>query len=194
MQPGKGDMNKLCLMISLGAAAFGIFAPLAPADEWNKETKLTFSAPIEVPGRVLPAGTYEFKLLDSPSDRNIVQIFNAGQTQLLDTVLAIPDQRMRATGKTVVQFAERPANSPEAIKAWFYPGSQTGLMFVYPHDRAAELAKANKEPVYSTHSDMGPYTTKHMKAGDPDATKMKHSQVKSVQPDGSENETQPTNP
>jgi hypothetical protein len=57
---------------------------------------------------------------------------------------------------------------------------------VYPHGRAAELAKANREPVYSTRYDLSPYGTKHMKSGDADAMKMKHSEVKSVQPDGNE--------
>ena len=28
------------------------------ADEWNKKTVLTFSQPVEIPGHVLPAGTY----------------------------------------------------------------------------------------------------------------------------------------
>jgi hypothetical protein len=41
------------------------------ADEWNKETKLEFSAPVEVPGKVLTAGKYVFKIADSESNRNI---------------------------------------------------------------------------------------------------------------------------
>ena len=30
----------------------------AKADEWNKRTVMTFSQPVELPGIVLPAGTY----------------------------------------------------------------------------------------------------------------------------------------
>jgi hypothetical protein len=37
---------------------------------------MRFSQPVEVPGAVLPAATYWFKLLDSPDTRNVVQIFN----------------------------------------------------------------------------------------------------------------------
>jgi hypothetical protein len=179
-------MKKIYLTFALAGTVLGTFAPMALADEWDKSTKLTFSEPVEVPGMVLPAGTYQFRLLDSPSDRNIVQIYNADQTMLVDTVLAIPDERIHATGKTVVRFSERPSGSPEAVKAWFYPGSLTGIEFVYPHDRAAELAKADQEPVYSTRSDLSSYGTKHMKSGDADATKMKHSEVRSVQPAGNE--------
>src|SRR5579864_5879696 len=53
--------------------------PSARADEWNKKTVVTFSQAVEVPGKVLPAGTYTFQLMDSPSDRHIVQIFRADE-------------------------------------------------------------------------------------------------------------------
>jgi hypothetical protein len=179
-------MKKIHLTSFFAATALGIFAPTALADEWNKLTEVTFSGPVEVPGKVLLAGTYEFKLLDSPSDRNIVLIYNADQTKLEDTILGIPDQRFRTTGKTVIQFSERPAGSPPALKAWFYPGSQIGIAFVYPHERAVALAKANNEPVLSTRSDLSPYASKQIKPGDADATKVKSSPVKSVQPSGEE--------
>jgi hypothetical protein len=125
----------------------------AKADEYNKKTIFTFSAPIEVPGyrgpMVLPAGTYMFKLLDSAGDRNIVQIFNKEGTHLYSTVLAIPDYRAKRTGTTIVKFEERSANNPEALKAWFYPGDVYGQEFVYPKARAMELAKDSNEPVLS---------------------------------------------
>src|SRR6202142_3199238 len=117
------------------------------ADEWNKKTVMTFNQPIEIPGHILPAGTYTFKLLDSPSDRHIVQIFNADGSQIIATVLAINDYRLQPTGRTVVKFAERPGDNPEALKAWFYPGDNFGQEFVHPKTRAIELAVAVKEPV-----------------------------------------------
>jgi hypothetical protein len=115
---------------------------------------VTFSAPVEIPGQVLMAGTYVFKLLDSPSNRTIVQIFNKDQTKLFATVLAIPDYRLKPTGKTVITFDERPAGSPEAIKAWFYPGDEYGQEFVYPKTRAMQLAKVVKQPVPSMAANM----------------------------------------
>jgi hypothetical protein len=115
----------------VGLAASSLFPVAARADEWNKETTLTFSAPVEVPGRVLPAGKYVFKLADSDSDRNIVQIFNADQTRLITTILGIPDYRLEPTGKTDVTFEERSAGAPEAIHSWFYPGDNAGVDFIY---------------------------------------------------------------
>jgi hypothetical protein len=105
---------------------------------------------VEIPGnsaQILPAGTYVFKLLDSFSDRHIVQIFSADESHHFATILAIPNYRLRATDQTVITFAERPAGEPQAIKAWFYPGDNAGQEFVYPKTRAVELAQVVNEPV-----------------------------------------------
>jgi hypothetical protein len=127
--------------------------PSATADDWDHKTKVTFTEPIEVPGvgvHLLPAGTYIFKILDSPSDRHIVQIFNEAQDHVLTTILAIPNYRLRATDKTVITFRERPVGQPEALKAWFYPGREWGEEFVYAKSRAVVLAQVVKEPVLAT--------------------------------------------
>lgn len=137
--------NKLTLI--LGAVMFtGL--PLF-GDEWNKKTFLTFSQPVEIPGMILPAGDYVFKLLDSSSNRHIVQIFNAEEDQIHATILAIPHYRMEPTDKTVILFEERRADQPQAIHAWFYPGQLHGQEFVYPRGRALELARATHQPVLS---------------------------------------------
>ncbi len=127
--------------------------PTATADDWNRKTVITFSGPVEVPGvgqHNLPAGTYVFKILNSQSDRHIVQIFNQDETQVLATILAIPNYRLHATDKTVITFRERPAGEPEALRAWFYPGREWGEEFVYAKSRAIELAKETNQPVLAT--------------------------------------------
>jgi len=130
-----------------------IVAPSAKADEWNRKTIVTFSAPVEVPGvgqHVLPAGTYVFKLMDSNANRHIVQIFNQDETQLLTTVLAMASFRHNVKDDQVITFRERPAGEPQAIKAFYYPGKQYGEFFVYQHARAVQLAATEEEPVLST--------------------------------------------
>src|SRR5690348_8569690 len=141
--------TKLLTIVCVFTACLAI-APNASADDWNKKTKVTFSAPFEVPGvgaQVLPAGTYVFKLLDSSSDRHIVQIFNEREDHVFTTILAIPNYRMNATGKTVMTFKERAEGEPQAIRTWFYPGRQWGEEFVYPKEKALALAKIVNEPV-----------------------------------------------
>jgi hypothetical protein len=123
------------------------FMRSAQADEWDKKTDVTFNQPVEVPGMVLSAGTYVFKLADSESDRSIVRIFNKDQSHVYATILAIPDERLQAADKTVITFEERAKGAPEAVKAWFYPGDNIGVRFVYPKQRAMEIARNSNENV-----------------------------------------------
>lgn len=81
------------------------------------------------------------------SYRHIVQIWNEDGTQLITTILAIPNYRLEPTEETVIKFHERPGDSPEALRAWFYPGDNFGQEFVYPKRRAIQLAQASNEIV-----------------------------------------------
>jgi len=115
---------------------------LAQADQWDKRTKITVNESIEVPGTVLPAGTYIFRLLDSPSDRHVVQVFNEREDHIFATVIAIPNLRLTPTGKTVLSFYEVPAGQPQPVRAWFYPGDDFGQEFVYPNERNVTVSQS----------------------------------------------------
>lgn len=136
---------------TLAVLAFAAFSLLCVsgihADEWNKKTVMTFSEPIEIPGQILPAGTYTIKLVDIGSERHVVQFLDADGIHVFATVLAINYWRLHPTGETVVRFAERSGDNPEALKAWFYPGDNFGQEFVYPRQRAIQLAIETKEPI-----------------------------------------------
>jgi hypothetical protein len=130
----KGDLTMyrkmftgiICLML---LAIF--FVPQGRADELDRKTIMTFNQPIQVPGKVLPAGTYVFKLLDS-NDPTLVTIFGADETHLITTVRGIPNSRTQTPDNTSIQFEDRSSGQPEALKAWFYKGDDTGVEFVYP--------------------------------------------------------------
>ena len=124
----------------------------ARADEWNKKTVMTVSEPFQVPNQVLPPGTYVIKLLDSPSDRHIVQIFNKDENHLFTTILAIPNYRIQPTGKTVFTFWETPPGQPKALRAWFYPGDNFGQEFAYPKSAAVQIAAVAHQPVPTTEA------------------------------------------
>jgi len=144
------------VLVVLTLSVFGVLlAPHAGADAWNKKTVLTFTQPLEIPGQVLPAGTYTFTLVDSLSDRNIVRITNA-DGHVIATILAINNCRLAPTEKTVIKFEERSGDNPEALKAWFYPGDNFGQEFVYPKRRAVQLAIAAKEPIPAVAADTLP--------------------------------------
>src|ERR1700685_3211694 len=82
--------------VTLSIATLGLgLAQRAAAGLYDKKTVVTFSAPVEIPGKVLTPGTYVFKLLDSSSDRNIVEAYDKDEKKLYATILAVPDYRLK---------------------------------------------------------------------------------------------------
>src|ERR1700752_921222 len=118
-------MKRMMSVFSIAAAAgaFLLFATPGKANEWNELTYFTFSAPVELPGLALPAGTYMFKHPDSVSDRHVVQVFSQDGRTIYGTVFTVPDQQPTLSDEPTVVFKETPVGTPEAIKAWFYPGN-----------------------------------------------------------------------
>jgi hypothetical protein len=143
------SLNAFAAAVCLGALTF---APNAMADQWNKRTIITVGEPIQVPGKVLQPGKYVMKLMDSPSNRHIVQIFNEDESQLQTTVLAIPNYRLQPTGKTEFGWWETPAGQPRAMRAWFYPGDNFGQEFAYPKNEAVTIAARTTENVPTTYA------------------------------------------
>lgn len=171
----------------IGAA----FSPNIQADDWNRKTVVTFSQPVETPGvhikgwAVLPAGTYVFKILDSKSDRHIVQIFNQDETVVYATILAVPNYRLKATDKTVMTFRERPIGEPEALRAWFYPGHNWGEEFVYPKEKALALAKETNTVVLYTTAAIEPEILTPIRSADEAVVvELKQAPILAVKPTG----------
>lgn len=176
--------------LSLTALAFSASAKASNAklDDWDKKTVVTFSQPVEIPGGiVLPAGTYVFKLLNSLSNRHIVQVFSEDQSHVYATILSIPNYRLQVTGKTVITFGESAVGVPQAIRAWFYPGANSGEEFVYPKRRALELAKAANLPILAMPVEFEVDITKPAtSANDEPIVALKGASVIAVNPTGEE--------
>ncbi len=154
------------------------FAATARADAFDKKTIMTINAPVKIPGAnvVLPAGTYVIKLLDSQSDRNIVQIMNDRENKVYATVLAIPNYRLQPSDKSEFTFWETPAGQPVALRSWFYPGDTYGVEFVYPKKAATEIARTTNQNVPTVYSES-------QKPGD-----LKTARIGATTPQGTETE------
>ena len=172
----------------LALAVLFVGSATASAQLANKKTTVTFNEPVEIPGvnaQVLPAGVYVFRLLDSLSDRHIVQVFNKDESHIYATILAIPNYRLRATDKTVMTFAERAAGDPQAIRAWFYPGDNWGQEFVYPKKRALQLAKVTNLPVLYIPDELAPNLVAPVRtADDAPVVALKNVPLRAVKPTG----------
>lgn len=147
----------LAAMIGVGLLMTS-FAPDAVADAWNKSTVLTVNEAIRVPRMTLPPGKYLVKLMNSTSNRHIVQIFNEDQTKLLTTILALPNYRLRPTEHTEFVFWEAPVGQPRALRAWFYPGDNMGQEFVYDKNDSP-IAVADTQPARIPESMTGNHSS-----------------------------------
>jgi hypothetical protein len=134
-------IHKTYIIIGLIIAFAAFFELTAHADELDQTNIVTFSQPVQIPGQVLPVGTYLLKLANSDSDRDLVQIFNSNQTHLYTTLQTVPTERPTSTDDTSITFAEQGSGNPDALLKWFYPGRLTGHEFVYSSQQEKELAQ-----------------------------------------------------
>jgi len=144
-------INKAYIAVGL-IVAFTLFFELAAhADEFDQASTITFSQPIQIPGQVLPAGTYLFKLASRNSDLNTIQVFNADSTVLYATLETIPTDRREPTGDIAVALAEQGSGQPDALVKWFYPGRETGHEFLYSSQKEKELAQDKQQTIVANH-------------------------------------------
>jgi hypothetical protein len=107
----------------------------------SERTFMTFSNTVEMPGLTLPAGTYVFRLADTPT-RNVVQVLSKDEDKILGQWTFVQAQRPKATEDTVVMFKEMPEGTTPAVQYWYYPGESIGKEFIYPKAQAQKIADA----------------------------------------------------
>jgi Protein of unknown function (DUF2911) len=116
--------------------------PLVHADGWNQTTRFTFSQPVQIPGRVLPAGTYRFQLAENDS-RHLVQIFREDRT-LVTTLYSVPRLQDGRNADPAITLANRGAAQPQTTVAWFFAVEKQGHELLYPRQENQELARATQ--------------------------------------------------
>jgi hypothetical protein len=143
-------INKGYIAVGL-VIAFALFFELAAhADESDEATTMSFSQPLEVPGQVLPAGTYLFVLADHGAEPNVVQIFSSDRTVLYGTFLTVATQRQGPAGDTTVTLAEPESGGTPVLVKWFYPGRDIGNEFVYSKQTEKELARDRQQNIVAS--------------------------------------------
>src|SRR5262245_33410569 len=103
--------------------------------EWSKKSTFSVDQQVEFPGIVLEPGVYIVKLRESTEKLSVVQILNADETQVLATVRAVPDHRLRPEDSSEFTF-HSVGSGPRPVQSWFFSGDLVGLEFVYPKPRA----------------------------------------------------------
>ena len=163
------------IFIGCFVLALVLFTPaILHGDEWNRKTRFMVNQTTEVPGAVLEPNTrYVIKVLDSPSERHVVQVYNDDESKMLTMFMCAADERTVPTDKTVFTFIETQPGYPMPIKEWFYPGHLDGLEFIYPKKQARQIAAHAFEPVLSADAgDLHDLATLTVEAG-----RMKNGEV-----------------
>jgi hypothetical protein len=139
-------INKTYIILGLIIAFICFFELEARADESDQATTITFNQLIQIPGQILPAGTYLLKLA-SPDYQNLVQVLNSDGTVLYATLQTVAAERREPTGNTAVTLAEQGAGKPDVLLKCFYPGRLIGNEFLYPKQTEKELAQDRQQTI-----------------------------------------------
>lgn len=134
-------MRRISLIAIAGAVAvFALLATGVSAQNLNEETFITFGSPVELPGVVLPADTYVFKVANPLTASNVVQVFRKSDNKVMGQWFFASAKRVRPVDKTLIMFKEEPEGATPAIQYWFYPNRLFGKEFIYPKKQAQTLA------------------------------------------------------
>jgi LPXTG-motif cell wall-anchored protein len=145
--------SRFTVAILCGAMMAFTFLPKASADDWDKKTAVTFDHTVEIPGRALAAGTYVFMIQrNSLGNSHTVQVFDI-TNRLIATLNATPvylDAWSYTPEHPAIQFEERTAPEPEAVKIFRRPGDIVGQEFNYPKNQMQLLAKNSRWAIATT--------------------------------------------
>jgi hypothetical protein len=133
-----------------GVVVATLIAVMTPAPAgaitYDKLAYLTFSAPVQVPGVTLYAGTYRFRLANPDTSRNVLQVLSNDGATVYAMFHTFPDRRVETTEEPTVSFRETPVGVPPAVKTLFYGGEHRGYEFVYPEGGPIMIAEAAPQP------------------------------------------------
>ena len=142
----------ITFMIAFVVAFVLFFEVSAHADMSDQATQITFSQTVQIPGQVLPAGTYWFLLANISEQQDVVQIYNSDRSKLYATLETASIERQEATDGTEMKLAEQESSKPDALVAWFYPGETIGHEFLYSKGQEKQLAQDSQQTVMATPS------------------------------------------
>jgi hypothetical protein len=159
LTPSFGEVSEECMsrLFASGVVAAALVALMTPAPAnavtYDKLAYMTFSAPVQIPGVTLNAGTYRFRLANPETSRNVLQVLSNDGSIVYAMFHTMYDSRTSLTEDPVVTFRETPAGVPPAVRTLFYGGEHRGYEFVYPKGEPFMIAEVvpQSEITYSPY-------------------------------------------
>jgi hypothetical protein len=108
--------------------ALAFAGSLARADEFDEAMKLTFREPVQVPGQVLPAGSYWFVRVGHGAETNVLTVYNVDRTKTITTLNTGTMETVEPTGYVTIKMADR-SPKPPSLLGVVYPGRTEGHAF-----------------------------------------------------------------
>jgi hypothetical protein len=146
-------MAKSGLLLGIVCLVTSMAAPVTRADDSVKQATVTIQSPEQVPGSVLPAGTYVFKQTGMQSGWAIVQIYSKDGSALVTTILAYPNAQVLSNGQNFVVYPVTGSGSVPAMEGIVFAGDSTVQQFAYPEATADQIGAANHLRIPTTGTD-----------------------------------------
>jgi len=120
---------KFYLLVLFALAAIVMVTPqAASAQGLATGTIASFDQPVEIPGHVLPAGTYTFVEKGS----TLVQVWDKDQSKLIATLITNAAEQSQFTDeRQEFEFEKSTSDKPMELKAWFLGSGRLGREFIY---------------------------------------------------------------
>ena len=122
--------RKLIPTLALAGLAVILGCLNARADQRIRRTVIDVPYAVQVDQFVLQPGQYVIRLAQPNANISLVQILSADEKTVVTTVQGVAVMRTSVSGKTEFWFAKTPQGQPRIVRAWFYPGDETGIEIV----------------------------------------------------------------
>src|SRR5712671_4350101 len=105
-----------------------------------QDQTMRFSVPVQVPGTVLPAGTYLFQFVTP----QFIRVTSTDRKHVYATFMTVPISRNVTPLRGQARFQDRGNAEPLRLLAWYLPWSSIGNQPIYPKaDRSTPLIAEN---------------------------------------------------
>ena len=98
----------------------------------RRTTYFTFSRSVQMPGVVLPAGTYIFEVANDTGAGDVVRVLSSDRSRVhLMKFTRFVYRPMSSDLKATISLGESPAGTPPPVKAWYPQDETRGREFIY---------------------------------------------------------------
>jgi hypothetical protein len=122
-------VRMLCGVVLLGVCAT---SAISAFNDSRRTTYFTFNRAVQLPGVVLPAGTYIFEVANHESVGDIVRVMSRDRSKVHLMKFTRPIYREATRElKATIKLGESPAGNPPPVKAWYPESELRGREFLY---------------------------------------------------------------